>query len=378
MSEETTRDETEDDGAGADEAAPQETDPVRKWTLRLLVIALVLLVFYLVADRITPMSTQARVHALVVPVAAEVSGRVVDVSVSRNQFVAADDVLFRIDATNYELAVVSAEANLESARQATGASAANIDAAEAAVRKARASLKQSEQDAARLRRIKEQDAGAISDRRLESAETSVIVSRENLAAALANLEQARQNLGEAGEANSRIEQARAALDQARLNLEKTAVRAPTNGVVTDVRVDKGNFAGAGAPMLTFISTDDIWVQADFTENNLGHVDVGDDVEIVFDVYPGRVFDGSVREVGFGVSVDSAPLGSLPTIQNDREWLRDAQRFPVVVGFEMEPDQVRRLRVGAQASVIVYASDNFLFNLLGKLYVRVTSWMSYAY
>ena len=100
--------------------------------------------------------------------------------------------------------------------------------------------------------------------------------------------------------------------------------------MTDVRVDKGNFAGAGAPQLTFVSTSEVWVQADFTENNLGLVDVDDPVELLFDVYPGQVFEGRVYEMGYGVAVDSAPLGSLPTIQNDRQWLRDAQRFPVVV------------------------------------------------
>jgi len=377
MSENDDKDDVEEVGE-ASEPAPVAKDPVRQWTLRLIVLAIVMLGFYLVADRITPLSSQARVHALVVPVAAEVSGTVTAVAVSRNQFVSAGDVLFQIDPAMYELAVTSAEANLASARQATGASAASIEAAEAGVRKAQASLENAEQDAVRLRRIKEQDAGAISDRRIEMAESSLKVARENLAAARANLEQARQNLGEAGERNSRIEQARAALDQARINLEKTRVRAPTDGVVTDVRVDTGNFAGAGMPMMTFISTDDIWVQADFTENNLGHVDPADEVEIVFDVYPGRVYDGRVRELGYGVAVDSAPLGSLPSVQNDRQWLRAAQRFPVVVDFDMPPEERLRLRVGAQATVIVYASDSFVLNTLGRLYIRAGSILSYAY
>jgi multidrug resistance efflux pump len=145
-----------------------------------------------------------------------------------------------------------------------------------------------------------------------------------------------------------------------------------------VRVDRGNFAGAGAPQMTFISTDDVWVQADFTENNLGHVDQGDPVGVIFDVFPGRVFKGTVRTTGFGVAVDSAPLGTLPTINNNRQWLRDSQRFPVVVSFEMSPDDIRKLKVGSQASVTIYASDNWFFNALGKLYLRIGSILSYAY
>lgn len=360
------------------EAAVPKKDPVKTWTLRLLLLSLVILFAYLVFDRLTPYTSQARVHALVVPVAAEVSGTVIEVSVGTNQRVRAGEPLFRIDPTQYELAVAGAEASLEAARESVGVSEAAIPAAEAGVRSAEATLEKARQDAVRLRRIKEQDPGAISDRRLEAAEATLKVSREQLAAAEANLEQARQNLGRTGEQNSRVQQAIAALEQARVNLARTYVTAPTDGVVTDVRVDRGNFAGAGAPQMTFVSTEDLWVQADLTENNLGNVDVGDRVGVIFDVYPGRVFEGSVRDLGYGVAVDSAPLGSLPTVDNDREWLRDAQRFPVVIDFEMPREDLQRLRVGAQASVIVYTNDNFILRALGAFYLRLVSLLSFAY
>ena len=356
----------------------QEKDPVRIWTIRILALSIVLLAGYLIADRWTPVSTQARVHTLVVPIAAEVSGTGAEVTVANNQLVQEGDVLFRVEDERYRLAVASAEANLESARQATGASIAGVDAAEASVVSARANLTRTQQDAVRLRRIKNQDPGAISDRRIESAEASLIVAQQQLAAAEANLEQARQNRGSAGDENSRIQQALASLERARLDLERTNVLAPAPGVVTDVRVDRGNFAAAGAPQMTFIGSQDVWVQADFTENNLGHVDRGDPVRIAFDVFPGRVFKGTVRATGFGVAVDSAPLGSLPTINNNRQWLRDAQRFPVIVDFEMSQDDMRRLKVGAQASVIVFASDSWILNTLGSLYIHAGSILSYAY
>ena len=353
-------------------------DPVRQWTIRILVLSIVILFVYVVADRYTPVSSQARVHALVVPIASEVSGTVTEVDVQNNQVVQSGEVLFRLDDERYRVSVAGAEASLQSARQATGASAAGVDAAEAAVRSAEAAFVRSEQDAVRLRRIKAQDSGAISDRRIESAEASLEVSQQQLAGARANLRQAQEKLGDSGEQNSGVQQAQAALENAQLNLARTTVVAPAAGVVTDVRVNRGNFASAGAPQMTFISTEDVWVQADFTENNLGNVDRGDTVGVTFDVYPGRVFKGTVRTTGFGVAVDSAPLGSLPTIQNNRQWLRDAQRFPVVVDFEMSDEDMRRLKVGSQASVIIYATDNWFLNTLGRLYMRVGSILSYAY
>jgi multidrug resistance efflux pump len=358
----------------------QKTDPVRRWTLILLAVALLLLVIHLRADRFTPYTSQARLHALVVPVAPEVSGSVVTVSVSSNQEVVAGQELFSIDRERYELAVQTAEANLEAARQAMGASAANVEAARASLASARANLERASQDYERLKRIVAEDPGAVSQRRLDSAEASRKISVAQLAAAEAGLKRALQDLGQEGEENSRILQAQAALNQARIDLDNTVITAPADGVVTDVRIDRGNFAAAGAPQMTFIGTGNLWVQADFTENNLGHVEPGDKVEILFDAIPGAVFSGTVREIGFGVKIDSAPLGSLPTIANDRQWLRDAQRFPVLVDItEMPAGEARRwLKIGSQASVIAYTGGHPILEGLGKLYIRAASILTYAY
>ena len=378
MADENNNDDTtEEESVQTASNAPM--DPVRKWTLIVLGVCVVLMFWYLRSDRVTPYTNQASVHALVVPIAAEVSGTVTDVFVANNEFVSAGQELFRIDSNKYELAVETAQANLQSARQATGASTANVAAARASVAAARAGMVRAQQDATRLRRIKEEDPGAISDRRLEQAESSLSIAQSQLVASQANLEKAIQDLGEVGDENSRILQAQAALDQAQLDLNRTTVRAPGDGLLTDVRVDRGNFSSAGAPQMTFIAIHNIWLQADFTENTLGHIDAGDRVEIVFDSLPGRVISGRVRGTGFGVAVNSAPLGNLPTIENDRQWLRDAQRFPVLVEFQL-PDNDKRLniRVGSQASVIVYTGNNWLFNFVGKIYIRFASLLTYAF
>jgi len=353
-------------------------DPVRKWTFIALGTGVVLMVFYLIADRVTPYTSQARVNALVVPIAAEVSGTVTDVAVTSNQAVTAGKLLFQVDRQRYALAVETAQANLESARQATRASSADVDTAEAKVVSARAQLKSASQDAVRLRRIKEEDAGAISDRRVEISENALAAAQGGLAGAESSLQRAIEALGETGDANAKVLQAQAALEQAQLDLLRTAVVAPDDGVVTDVRVDRGNFAQAGAPLMTFVATHDVWIQADFTENNLGNINRGDPVEIVFDSLPGTVVKGRVRTTGFGVNVDSAPLGSLPTIDNDRQWLRDAQRFAVLVDFALPSAEDRTgMRIGAQASVIVYADSGWIMTTIGKIKMRLLSVLTYA-
>lgn len=363
------------------EEQPQQAaeNPVRKWTFILLAAIILLLTWYLVSDRKAPFTSQARVHALVVPVAPEVSGTVVAVEVGNNQRVKTGQPLFRIDSERYRLAVETAEADLQSARQSMGVSSANVSAAEASLASANANLVRYETDAIRMRRIKEEDPGAISQRRIDSAEASLAAARGQVDAAKANVEKALQDLGQEGEQNSRILQAQSALAKATLDLERTVVRAPEDGLVTDVRVNNGNYAAASAPQMTFIAVDNIWIQADFTENNLGNIRPGNEVRIVFDVFPGEVFKGTVRELGFGVAIDSAPLGSLPTIDNNQGWLRKAQRYPVLVDFNVPMQQGRTaLKVGSQASVVVLTGANPLINGLARLQIWFNSILTYAY
>lgn len=230
-----------------------------------------------------------------------------------------------------------------------------------------------------MHNIREEDPGAISLRRVELAEASLASASSGVAASEASLRQALEAYGSEGDRNSRILQAQANLDQASYDLEQTTVRAPGHGLVTGVRLDKGNFAGVGAPQMTFVATGNYWVQAEFTENNLGHLAPGQKVEMVFDVFPGKLFKGSIREMGYGVAVDTAPLGSLPTIENDRTWLRDAQRFPVLIDFKMTGEEaMKSLKVGSQVTVIAYTGDHWFSNLLAGLYIRLISVLTYAY
>jgi multidrug resistance efflux pump len=174
----TENEQAQPEQSEAQPAAEQTQDPVRRWTLIMLAFIAVLLVWYLRSDRVTPFTSQARVHALVIPVAAEVSGSVTSVNVGNSQPVESGQTLFTIDAGRYALGVKQAEANLQTAREGQGASAAGVEAARAGVDTAMASMRRAEQDAIRMRNIREQDPGAISQRRLESAEASLAAAPE--------------------------------------------------------------------------------------------------------------------------------------------------------------------------------------------------------
>lgn len=361
-------------------ATPPPADPARRGIRWVLVLILLSLTWYLLADRLTPYTQQARVQAFVVPVASEVSGRVTRVHVRNNQDVAAGAVLFEVDPQYYRIAVERARADLESARRTVGASTAGIESARASLRAAQANEVKARQDSERLERLYQEDEGTVSLRRLEISRASLEQATSQVAAARAEVQRAREQEGGSADDNAKLRSAATALEKAELDLANTQVRARAAGLVTDLRADVGQFAAAGSPVMTLIAIHDVWIAAEMTENNLGHVQPGTPVAVVLDALPGRVFDGRVRSVGYGVSVGPGPQpGTLPTVQNSRDWLRPAQRFPVIV--ELDPAEARSLRgkrVGGQAEVMAFPTQGNPLNPLGRAFLHVMSWLSYAY
>ncbi|MRR50854.1 MAG: HlyD family secretion protein [Rhodocyclaceae bacterium] len=345
-----------------------------------LTLIIASLLWYFVADRLTPSTSQARVQAFVVPVAAEVAGKVLTVHVKNNDEVHRGQPLFDIDPSQYQIALQRSRSDYESMRSSVSASAAAVESARAMLQAARANYVKADKDATRQESLYTEDPGAISVRRLEIAQASRVEAHSREKAAEADLRKAREAAGEAGDNNAQLRSLRSAIEKAELDLARTKVVAPSRGLVTDLRIHVGHYAQAGAPAMTLIAIHDLWINADMTENNLGNIRPGNEAAIVLDVLPGEVLKGRVRSVGNGVSSgqESQP-GTLPTIQNSRDWLRQAQRFPVVVEFDpADAERLRNFRIGGQAEVMVFTGDNFLMNLLGVAYIRLMSRLSYLY
>ncbi|GAB3102481.1 HlyD family secretion protein [Cupriavidus yeoncheonensis] len=346
----------------------------------MVVLIVLSLAWYLFADRYTPYTQQARIQAFVVPVASEVSGRVARVLVHNNQDVQAGAILFEVDPQHYRIAADRARADLESMRRQIGAGTAGIASAQAALRAAQANEVKARQDSERLQRLYSEDQGTVSLRRLEVARATHTQAISQVDGARAEVERAREQQGGSEEENAKLRSAAATLEKAELDLANAQVRARTAGLITDLRTEAGQYAAAGSPVMTLIAIHDLWISADMTENNLGHVEPGTPVGIVLDAWPGKVLAGRVRSVGYGVSAgQSPPPGSLPTVQNSRDWLRPAQRFPVIVEIDKgELATLKGVRVGGQAEVMAFPTEGNPLNPLGRLFLRVMSWLSYVY
>ncbi len=365
----------------AAQTPPEAKKSLNKGVLLIVLLILLSLLWYFLADRFTPYTSQARVQGFVVGVAPKVAGLVTKVWVKNDQEVDQGQPLFEIDKASYEIALKKARSDLENTESQVGAGTAGIESARANLRAAKANALKARQDADRQERLYRQDPGTISVRRLETARSSLEQARAKVSQAEAEVQRAIEQKGGDDEDNAKLKAALSAVEKAELDLGNTVVRASSRGVITDLRADVGQYAGTGSPVMTLVAIHDVWINAEFTENNLGHLAVGSPVEIVLDALPGKVYQGRVRSIGLGVSASQPPpAGTLPTIQNSRDWLRQAQRFPVVIDFDTGQDEqlVHHLRIGGQADIIAYTRDEGPLRLLGGWYIRMMSWFSYAY
>jgi len=352
-------------------------DAVRIVTRIVLAVAAVIFAWYLISDRVTPYTDQARLQTVTVAITPRVSGRLTEVPVKLHSRVERDQLIVLVDPRPYEIALRSAEANVDLAVQQMGASSATVKAAAANLGVARASLDRAKRNFDRTQEVLSRNPGALSQADRDRTETAYAQAQERVTSAEANLEKAQQALGVEGPENAQIRVALAAVEKAQLDLAFAQVLAPFDGVVESFTLDVGTYVQAGQPLGTFLSDRDVWIQADLRENNLGRLDVGDPVEYILDVAPGRVFRGTVGSIGYGVAagVESNP-GGLPKVQSSSGWLRDPQRFPVVIGLgeDMEPGL---LRAGGQADVVIFTGNQWLFNTVSRLILRIRSIFSYV-
>jgi len=376
--EEQVEPETEQQATEAQDDENVKQDPVRWVTLFVFIFCLFLFVWYVAADRLAPWTDQARVQGFIIPITPEVSGEVIRVNVVADQVVKAGELLLEIDPEDYEIAVRRAESNLELAGQDVGAGSANIDSTIARLAEARAELKRKRSDLERTQNIYKQDPGAVSEAEIDRRQAGVEQSESKVTSLRAEVEKARQQAGSEGEDNARIRDARAALKQAQINLSETKLYAPSDGGITNLTVAEGFYAKSGTPLMTFISATDVWIKAYLRENSLSNLKIGDPVEIVLDVAPGKIFKGKVSSIGYGISQPSGgATGELETVKADSGWLRDAQRFPVIIKFSDDSSRGIR-RHGGQADVQIYTGDHFIINTLGRIWIRLMSCLSYVY
>ena len=357
-------------------SAEQSKSGVKKWTAVVLLICLLLLVLHVLTDKFAPYTSNARIEAFIVPIVPQVSGTLTEVNVENNQLVEEDQVLAVVDSSKYELAVEQAQVNLQLASQTSDVDVSAVASAQAKVAEAEANLSNAEVKGQRIIRLAEK--GAASQSRADDARSKIKASQARLESARSELEKAQNKLGGTGRDNANVQQALVTLDNAQLDLYRSTIRAPSDGIISNLLVDIGHYAAAGAPIMTFISVRNVWVQADLRENALANIKAGNQVELVLDAAPGKIFQGEVVSVGYGVADSGRDnLGGLATVKPTQGWLRQAQHIPVLIKFK---DDTARgsMRVGGQVNAQIFTDGHPIMKSIGKVWIRIISVLSHLY
>ncbi len=269
----------------------------------------------------------AYVKAHIIVVSAEVAGRVAAVEVRDNQAVAAGALLFRIDPAPFEVAIARADSqvavvrtDLESLRAEHRGALAEGAEAEERIRFATRQLE-------RQRLLREKGMGR--EDAFDEARHNLDVARARLTAVQERAARVLANLG--GDVNlpaarhPRFLEAQAARSAAALDLAHTRVTAPAAGVVSNMRLQAGEFVARGVPVFSLIESGDTWIEANFKETQLAGVRVGQPARIVADAYPGVEWPARVAAIA---PTTGAEFALLPPQNATGNWVKVVQRVPV--------------------------------------------------
>ncbi len=240
----------------------------------------------------SPWTRDGTVRVYIVTMAPEVAGRIVELPVADNQFVHKGDLLMVIDPTNYRIAV---------------------SLGEAAVQQAEANAQNAERQAKR---------------------------RQELTTLAVSIEEKQTFASNALALQAAYQQAVANLEQARVNLERTQIRSPVNGWVTNLLAQLGDYANVGQNEISVVDADSFWIDGYFEEINLGSIHEGDPAKVKLMGYSQTV-RGHVASIARGINVSNAQPNSqgVATVNPIFTWVRLAQRIPVRIKIDQVPEGV---------------------------------------
>lgn len=316
---------------------------------------------------IRPRTDDAYVRANLIGIAPHVSGPIVDLPIVDNQPVSKGDLLFVVDPRPYEVALASAEANLAVVDLEIASLEAQVAAAERSVTAARAHLAKAAADADYAVKYFERVEPLLPERFVtpdavdkarsdaEATSAAVAAAEAMVAKSEAELATAIANLGQLGDVNALREAAVVEVANARLFLDYCYVTSPIDGYITNLNIAVGEYANEGQQVFAIVDRTIWYVMANFKETDLPYFDVGATVEIYRLSEAGERLQGVVQGIGWALyQQDGATVGVLPDVSPTLDWVRLAQRFPVRIVIESEPQ--RPLRMGETMSVIVMPPD----------------------
>ncbi len=322
-------------------------------------------VFYWLKGARYVATQNAYVKTDIAKLAAEVSGRVIEVRAHAHKQVRAGEVLVKIDPRPFELNLARAEAELDAARQQMATLRATLDEANYQLEEA-----QDRADYFRKRYERQRDLakrGIVAASRHDELENDANAAGDRVVMARQKISRIRASLGGAPDRpvdqHPLVRAKIAAVDNAKLDLERTSVKAPSSGTVVTVPLVAGEQVTALKPLFAIVTDTAPWVDANFKETELTYVRAGQSATIELDTYPGFRWKAKVLSIS---PATGAEFAILPPQNASGNWVKVVQRLPVRLQFEPR-EGMPPLRAGMTALVTIDTErERSLSDLLGGL------------
>lgn len=334
---------------------PSGTPPMRGSLRRPLMIggpALVLAIagFVYVTGGRYESTDDAYVRAAQISISSNVPGRVNEIAVRDNQRVRQGDLLYRLDDRPFRIAVAEAQARLDRARLEVESLKATYRQRLADRRGAQTTLEYRDREYERQKGLLE--PGISSQSQVEKMQVARDAARQQLEASREQITAVLASLGGDPDVvvdeHPRVQQARAELERARLDLSYAQVHAPADGIVTKVeQLQVGDYLSTAVPAFALVAADKVWIEANFKEVQLTHLQPGQQAQITIDAYPGHELQAKVVSVSPGTGAEFALL---PAENASGNWVKVVQRLPVRLELEAAPDVPLRSGLSARVEV----------------------------
>ncbi len=269
----------------------------------------------------------AYVKANVIIISPEVSGRVTSVLVVDNQAVEANDVLLQLDSSPLEITLNRARAQMAVIR--TELESLRADYGETVVQEQLAKDKVRYLDRRYKRQRKLLKQGLSSEEKHDEAKHDLQVARREVEIIEQRVQRVLAQL--AGNERLPVDQhpryltAQTTYDQAAVDLKATTIRVPASGIVSNMKLQVGEYAQAGKPVFSLIQNQPIWVEANLKETQLTHIQPGQQATIVVDAYPDKIWESVVSSIA---PATGAEFSILPPQNASGNWVKVVQRIPI--------------------------------------------------
>jgi membrane fusion protein (multidrug efflux system) len=323
-----------------------------------LLIALAFFAQWYLKGRFYETTDNAYVQGEITRVSSQLGARVSAVLVQDNQHVDKGQLLVRLEPDDFRLSIDRAQATLAT-REAERVQAQSkltqqsslIAASDAQVQANQATLGRTQIDLARLQKLR--TPGFVSEEQVTTMTADSNVARSQVTKAQADAQSQRQQVNalnaEIKRLDAQIATARADLAQAQINMQRTEIHSPISGLVGQRAARNGQYVQAGAYLLSIVPDEDIWVQANFKETQIEHMEIGQSAELTFDSFPGTPIKGQVNSL---FAASGAQFSLLPPDNATGNFTKVVQRIPVKLTFASDNPLHGKIRPGMSVTVSV--------------------------